>query len=204
MRKFCDCNIIKVLYEVMRHHTEYYQSDFEIDKKIFWETALSQDMDKGLLWMCKPSGTHCLSETDAYIKGTHAHNSWMFYGEQTSDPIIAYAVEIKDIVGDEIIGDLYELRYGRHFKEVKAKALPAESIVLTYSDGGKKTMPYTPNWGSQISYDNLDSARILPADLEQTEKMVEEIRKERRESSSYCLWDPDNFCYAGNSGGSEM
>lgn len=196
MRKFIDCNIIKVLYEVMRHHTEHYQSDFEIDKEIFLETALSSKKDKGLLWLCRPFGTHCLSENEVYIKDTYENYTWLFYGDQTSDPIIAYAVEIKNIKDGKIIGDLYELPYGQHSREVKNKALPADSIELSYKDGSKKTIPYTDNFGR---YGNLDKIQYLPADPEQLGKMIGEIRRERKESKYYFTWDPDKFCYIGNS-----
>ncbi len=39
-----------------------------------------------------------LPERDVFLKGTRQHNTWRFYGEQTRDKVLAYAVELTGIV----------------------------------------------------------------------------------------------------------
>lgn len=95
MQKFENVDVIAALGEIMRQNTAFYQSDFDIDKGIIQRAAASdQAVDKTLLWMSRPSGTYCFRERDVFLKGTRQHNTWRFYGEQTRDKILAYAVEL--------------------------------------------------------------------------------------------------------------
>ena len=60
---------------------------------------------------------------------------WRFYGEQTRDKVLAYAVELTGIVNGKIKGNLYELDYPQHFRHVKEQALPADNYTLLYEHG---------------------------------------------------------------------
>ena len=95
MQKFENVDILACLDAVMKQNTGFYQSDFEIDKKIIHEAAASPDHEDGtLLWLSRPSGTHCFRERDVFLKDTRPYNTWKFHGEQTRDRILAYAVEL--------------------------------------------------------------------------------------------------------------
>ena len=60
MQKFENVDILACLDAVMKQNTGFYQSDFEIDKKIIHEAAASPAReDRTLLWLSRPSGTHC-------------------------------------------------------------------------------------------------------------------------------------------------
>ena len=74
-------------------------------------------------------------ERDVFLKGTRQHNTWRFYGEQTRDKVLAYAVELTGIVNGKIKGNLYELDYPQHFRHVKEQALPADNYTLLYEHG---------------------------------------------------------------------
>ena len=125
MQKFENVDVIAALGEIMRQNTAFYQSDFDIDKGIIQRAAASdQAVDKTLLWMSRPSGTYCFRERDVFLKGTRQHNTWRFYGEQTRDKILAYAVELTGTKDDTIRGNLYELDYQQHFRHVIDAALP--------------------------------------------------------------------------------
>ena len=65
-----------------------------------------------------------------------------FYGEQTRDHILAYAVTITGTEGGKIKGNLYELDYPQHFKHVAEQALPADTVTLHY-EHGNRTQPTT-------------------------------------------------------------
>lgn len=141
MNKFENVDIIAFLDAIMRQNTAFYQSDFEIDKEIIQKAAASPTAeDKRLLWLSRPSGTYCFRERDVFLKDTRQHNTWRFYGEQTRDTILAYAVTITGKEGGKIKGDLYELDYPQHFKHVAKQALPADTVTLHY-EHGSRTQP---------------------------------------------------------------
>lgn len=55
-----------------------------------------------------------------FLKDTRQHNTWKFYGEQTRDNVLAYAVELKGTERGKLKGDLFMLDYQQHFRGVKA------------------------------------------------------------------------------------
>ena len=138
MQKFENVDVIAALGEIMRQNTAFYQSDFDIDKGIIQRAAASdQAVDKALLWMSRPSGTYCFRERDVFLKGTRQHNTWRFYGEQTRDKILAYAVELTGIKDGTIRGNLYELDYQQHYRHVIDAALPVSVNRLFYERGSR-------------------------------------------------------------------
>lgn len=143
MNKFENVDILASLDAIMRQNTAFYQSDFEIDKEIIQRAAASPAAeDKRILWLSRPSGTYCFRERDVFLKDTRQHNTWRFYGEQTRDHILAYAVTITGTEGGKIKGNLYELDYPQHFKHVAEQALPADTVTLHY-EHGNRTQPTT-------------------------------------------------------------
>ena len=136
MQKFENVDVLAALGEIMRQNTAFYQSDFDIDKSIIQRAAASdQAVDKALLWMSRPSGTYCFRECDVFLKGTRQHNTWKFYGEQTRDKILAYAVELTGTQGGTIRGNLYELDYQQHFRHVVEASQPVSVNRLFYEHG---------------------------------------------------------------------
>ena len=138
MQKFENVDVLAALDEIMRQNTAFYQSDFDIDKGIIQRAAASdQAVDKTLLWMSRPSGTYCFRERDVFLKDTRQHNTWRFYGEQTRDKILAYAVELTGTKDDIIRGNLYELDYQQYFQHVIDAALPVSVNRLFYEHGSR-------------------------------------------------------------------
>lgn len=136
MNKFENVDVIASLRAVMHLNTVHYQSDFEIDQDIIRRMAASAAAeDKTLLWLSRPSGTHCFRERDAFIKDTYEYNTWKFYGEQTHDSILAYAVALTGAENGTMRGNLYELEYPAHFQHVKDRALPAITNKLFFENG---------------------------------------------------------------------
>mgnify|MGYP000744454733 CR=1 FL=1 len=136
LSKFENVDVIASLEAIMKQNTAFYQSDFEIDKRILREAASRPAAEeKRLLWFSRPSGTCCFRERDVFLKDTRQHNTWRFYGEQTRDKILAYAVELTGKENGIIKGNLYELDYPQHFREVVEKSLPADNYTLLYEHG---------------------------------------------------------------------
>lgn len=138
MQKFENVDVLAALEQIMRQHTAFFQNDFDIDKDIIRRDAASdQAADKTLLWMARPSGTYCFRERDVFLKGTRQHNTWKFYGEQTRDKVLAYAVELTGTQGGTIRGNLYELDYQQHFRHVVETAQPVSANRLFYEHGSR-------------------------------------------------------------------
>ena len=107
MQKFENVDVIAALSEIMRQNTAFYRNDFDVDKGIIRRAVISdQAVDKALLWMSRPSGTYCFRERDVFLEDTRQHNTWRFYGEQTRDKILAYAVELTGTQDGTIRGNL--------------------------------------------------------------------------------------------------
>ena len=137
--KFENMDLFASLEAIMKQNTGFYQSDLDIDKEIIAKAAASPHReDKTLLWFCRPSGTHCFRERDVFLQDTRQHNTWRFYGEQTRDRILAYAVELTGTQGGTIRGNLYELDYPQHFRHVAAEAVQADTIILHYEKGDRE------------------------------------------------------------------
>lgn len=136
LQKFENVNVIASLEAIMKQNTAFYQSDFDIDKQILQKAAISPIPEgKRLLWFSRPSGTYCFRERDVFLKDTRQHNTWRFYGEQTHDTILAYAVELTGTEQGKIKGNLYELDYPQHFREVIEKSISADNYTLLYEHG---------------------------------------------------------------------
>ena len=139
MNRFENVDVLATLDQLMRQNTAFYRNDFEIDKEIIGRAAASDKAeDKTLLWMSRPSGTYCFRESDVFLQGTRQHNTWTFYGEQTRDRVLAYAVELTGKVRGVIRGNLYELDYPQHFRHVAAEAVQADNIILHYEKGDRE------------------------------------------------------------------
>lgn len=124
------------LEQIMLQNTDFYRSDFEIDKKILEQNADSDKTeDKTLLWMSRQSGTYLFRERDVFLKDTSQFITWKYYTDHSYDHILAYAVEITGKEGEKIMGNLYELDYMQHSCRVKDKAVPFENYVLYYEKG---------------------------------------------------------------------
>jgi hypothetical protein len=134
--RFENVDVFASLEAVMKQNTGFFQSDLNIDKEIIAKAAASGNKeDKTLLWFCRPSGTHCFRERDVFLKDTAPHNTWRFYMEQTSDRILAYAIELTGKERGKIKGNLCELDYSRHYERVKDKELAADTVKLIYEHG---------------------------------------------------------------------
>ena len=181
MNKFENVDIVASLEAIMKQNTGFYQSDFEIDKEIIQKAAASSNReDKTLLWLSRPSGTHCFRERDVFLKDTAPHNTWRFHKEQTRDRILAYAVELTGIENGKIKGNLYELDYPQHYERVKAKELPADKNILIY-EYGRVEQPAKQwfNGNDHTQYGKFERFEAQPNDPEALRDLLQEEKRSR-------------------------
>ncbi|GHU79768.1 hypothetical protein FACS1894191_3320 [Clostridia bacterium] len=153
MRKYENVDIIAALGAVVEINTEHYKNDFKYDVDMFKAAAVHPDGDNNhLLFMSRQSGTWCVKEREAYIRDTEAFNIWNGYatilGDIKSymstvvvqDRILTYAVEIKGMENGRVKGDIYELDYREHIRQINRSALPRHTVTATYKDGTALTL----------------------------------------------------------------
>ena len=183
MNKFENVDIFASLDAIMRQNTGFFQSDFDIDKEIIAKAAASPNReDKTLLWFCRPSGTHCFRERDVFLKDTAPHNTWRFYMEQTSDRVLAYAIELTGKERGKIKGNLYELDYAKHYERVKEKELPADTVKLIY-ERGEREIPagrfFNGNPDPQLG--KFERFEAVPNDPDALQSLLQEERRSREQ-----------------------
>lgn len=190
MRKFINCDVLAVLNEIMRHNTEHYQEDFNIDKEILSEATDEKDKtDKRFLWMSRPQGTHCLKEKDVYLKDTSAHKTWRYYDEQTNDKIFAYAVELDGFKDGVLKGDLYELDYHASVEYIRRNAVPIESVKLLCKDGQEINLPYENDWHEKAKEYRYDKRQFIPDNEFDYNAAFTIARADRLGAQNYANWD---------------
>ncbi len=141
--RFEGVDILGCLGQIMELHTQHYKDDFELDKELIPKLAASgEPEDRRLLWMSRPCGTYTLREREVYLEGSYANNVWRFYKEQTRDPVLAYALSIKDIQGGKVIGNIYPLDYAEHVERVKLLTCPIGKAAVAFEDGTSVVVPY--------------------------------------------------------------
>ena len=181
--KFENVDLFASLEAIMKQNTGFYQSDLDIDKEIIAKAAASPHReDKTLLWFCRPSGTHCFRERDVFLKDTAPHNTWRFYMEQTSDRVLAYAIELTGKERGKIKGNLYELDYAKHYERVKEKELPADTVKLIY-ERGEREIPagrfFNGNPDPQLG--KFERFEALPNDPDALQSLLQEERRSREQ-----------------------
>ena len=144
--RFEGVDILDSLGQIMELHTQHYKDDFDMDKELIQNLVLSgEPEDRRLLWMSRPCGTYTLREWEVYLEGSHANKVWRFYHEQTKDPILAYALSVKDVKDGKVTGTIYPLDYGTHVERVKSLTCPIGKVAVAFEDGTNFTLT-PPMW----------------------------------------------------------
>lgn len=142
--KFEGVDVLDFLGQVVELHTQHYKEDFDLDKELIAKLALSgEPEDRHLLWMSRPCGTYTLRERDIYLQDSHENKVWNFYHEQTKDPILAYALNLKGIRDGKVTGDIYTLDYGTHVERTKLLTCPITQVTVFFEDGASAVLSYT-------------------------------------------------------------
>ncbi len=119
--KLTNVNLLDVMGRVVEAHTQFYQSDFNIDKDTLRNATITpMQQDKHFIWLCRSMGTWCLRERDVFLTDTHEYNTLCYYREQCNEPILAFAVEVKYMAMDTVIGNLYAMDYDKLNDHVRA------------------------------------------------------------------------------------
>lgn len=178
--KFEDVDVTASLEAIMKQNTGFYQSDFDIDKQIIAEKAASPNKeDKTLLWLSRPSGTYCFRERDVFIKDTAPNHTWQYYKEQSSDPILAYAVELTGVQDGKIKGNLYELDFEKHYERVKENAVDEGNVMLVFEHGTREQTTGRRYDNPDPQFGKFETFEIQPKDPEALQSLLREEKHSR-------------------------
>lgn len=180
--KFSNVDILSFMGNVVQKHTRYYQSDFEIDKEILHRAAETQEQhDKTFIWLCRTAGTWLLLERNTFLKDTREFNTFSFYAEQTSTPILAYVIEITGGAKGSVVGNIYVLDYPEHYSHVRSVSLIAETAVMQYEHGCRTQSADERISGyPDMEYGKLQSVQCQPHSQEELAGLLWNERQERK------------------------
>jgi len=143
VRNYTDVDIVECLKKIFYETTQKHETDFKFDilkilneaKKVKDEGAL-----RHLLWMARKNGTWCFPEGNVYIEGTPERKFWIGYQSETSG-ISTFAVEITGVRNNTAVGNVYELVYAEHVKQVQKYYFIPQSIDIELKNGDHVCVP---------------------------------------------------------------
>ncbi|MCI9620880.1 MAG: hypothetical protein HFG85_13165, partial [Dorea sp.] len=84
--KFSNVDILEFMERVVEKHTQFYKSDFQIDKETLRRVADRQEQqEKTFIWLCRTHGTWCLLERNVFLKDTSEYITFNYYAEQSTE-----------------------------------------------------------------------------------------------------------------------
>ena len=105
MRKKTDVDIYEELSKLVDTHVKHYKEDFDLDQRLIMQAAKSElPEDRTLIWFCRECGTHCLRESQAFVRDTREHTTLRFYAEQSGEAITARIIVPKFVKGKKGYG----------------------------------------------------------------------------------------------------
>lgn len=180
--KLSNVNLLDVMGRVVEDFTLHYKSDFDVDIKVLRNSTITPiEQDKTFVWLCRSMGTWLLRERDVFVTNTHEHNTFCFYREQMNEPILAFAVEVKYMAMDTVIGNLYAMDYDKLYDHVKAVCLPSSSVLMRY-ERGELVKPVSRFDGyPDYEFGELKSYQFFPEDEGALRSLLREERRKREQ-----------------------
>ena len=180
--RFEDVDLLGALSRIVDLHTQHYKEVFDLDKELISKLAVSdRSEDKQLLWMSRPCGTYTLREREVYLDGSHENKVWRFYQEQTNDPVLAYAISLKEVRDGKIFGNLYPLNYREHVERMKKLTCPIGNVAVAFEDGNVSNK------------DKLDLQTVQQAEHEEKLRSIQDSKRHLYEQ--YALGEIDLETY---------
>ena len=148
-------DLLTYLGAVVAENTKHYKEDFEVDQAIL-SAAVAEPRaeERTFYWMSRPTGTHCVKEREAFLRGTGAHSIWTHY-ESGNEQFKAYRVVVTGENNGKLAGELYALNYDEQMRRVKANALPVHTVTGTYKDGESYAMRFDEMDGLEAKLEAL-------------------------------------------------
>lgn len=183
MEKFGEVDLIETLKTIVETNTKYYRSDFQYDAEILTNAARNGEgagaKERTFLWISRCCGTWCLRERNVFLRGSMEYEIWRFYGEQDSEGILAYGIEVSGIRSGTVAGRLYELDFKKHVRHVIDTALPADYVKLLFEFGSRFQSAGKPIPKQDLELGKLISYTVVPNNQNQLAALLRQEHRER-------------------------
>ena len=185
MRKKTDVDIYEELSKLVDTHVKHYKEDFDLDQRLIMQAAKSElPEDRTLIWFCRECGTHCLRESQAFVRDTREHTTLRFYAEQSGEAITARIIVPKFVKGKKVMGDVYEVNFRDLANKVAQESISPAMTRMAFADGFEQEVPFHKSLRQAEvlvqEHGKITSLHVIPVDKEALADLLEQ-QKHRRE-----------------------
>ena len=185
MRKQTDVDILAELSKLVDAHVRHYKEDFVLDQRLITQAAKAElPEDRTLIWFCRECGTHCLRESQAFIRDTREHSTLRFYAEQSGEDITARVIVPKQIKGKKIMGDVFEINFKDLAFKVAQDSISPITTQMSFEDGTSAEVPFHRSLRNAEllvqDHGKITSIHVIPVDKEALADILSQ-QKRRRE-----------------------
>ena len=89
----------------------------------------------------KRQGTWCVKERDVFLRDSHAHHIWTYYGED-AEHIRAYRIVVAKAEENDThtYGEVYPINYAEQIPRIQKAALPVDRVEIHFTDDKIETV----------------------------------------------------------------
>ena len=185
MKNFKDIDIVDCLKIILTETTKENLTDFMFDiMRIFNEAQKAKDdgQTRHMLWMAKQNGTWCFPEANVYIRDAPENKTWCGYpGEK--EGISAFVVEVTGVRDNTAVGNVYELVYADHIRQVTEHLFTARSVDIELKSGEFMNMSIDDfnYYKLKLKYDSIAKLTYVLDDWQKCHNFLTEVRKLRKQ-----------------------
>lgn len=170
LRKFLNVDLEAALPQIMKQKTAFYQTDLNYALDAMREGAATGDPAKqNFVLIFRQSGVECLNERDLFIGGTRSFNTLQFYHTHTSEPVLAYSVELTEIGKGGLRGNLYQQDNHRLAEFAGRAASPYTDVTVTFAGGKEVRLPE-----KEFRYGKAADLKYLHGDIKEVRNEAED------------------------------
>jgi hypothetical protein len=142
----CHSNIF--VFPFLSNHvfSRMYEEDLLHYRRILRQAA-REDGNKTFFWVSRADGTFCRPEIEVFTPNTVANHDARYWPCEPNDKIFAFLIEVTGVVGNEVIGDVYELDrkvYHEMVQRFKTAAIKAHELITGEQDMSYRMIPVAP------------------------------------------------------------
>lgn len=162
LQKFMNVDLEKVLPQIMAQKTAFYQTDLDYALNDMRRGAVTDDPAKrNFVVIFRQSGVDCLNERDMMIAGTRSYNTCQYYHHQTTEPVLAYSVELVGNGEKGLRGNLYQQNQHQLAEFTERAASPYTDVTVTFFGGREVRIPE-----KEYNYETIPGLKYHYGDIE--------------------------------------
>lgn len=123
-----------------------YEEDIFRYKRMLYLAACG-DAEKTFFWISNRGGTFCHSEKQVFTPNTNAYNDAQYEKPGFKETIYAYLIEVTGVVGQEVVGNIYEIdrkAYSDMVMSFGKASLQTHELITGHRDINYHIIPVAP------------------------------------------------------------